>query len=203
MDIVLITQPKIVRNEAAIICKLFEAGLEKLHIRKPVHSALEISFLLDSIPKDLWPNIVMHRHHELVNDYGLAGYHHQEGEEIRVCSGTTSQSVHHLEDLPSLNTKLNYVFYGPVYQSISKRGYEPKVPLSLVKETLSNLSKFTVRPKVYALGGVRRKKIIPLAQAGFDGLALLGSIWGHSDPVVAFRKFNDFYLESVENPILA
>ena len=174
MDIVLITQPKIVRNEAAIICKLFEAGLEKLHIRKPVHSALEISFLLDSIPKDLWPNIVMHRHHELVNDYGLAGYHHQEGEEIRVCSGTTSQSVHHLEDLPSLNTKLNYVFYGPVYQSISKKGYEPKVPLSLVKETLSNLSKLTVRPKVYALGGVRRKKIIPLAQAGFDGLALLG-----------------------------
>jgi thiamine-phosphate pyrophosphorylase len=145
----------------------------------------------------------MHRQHELVNDYGLAGYHHQEGEEIKACSGTISQSIHYLEDLPSLNSKLDYVFYGPVYRSISKIGYEPKVPLSLVKETLSNLSKLSVRPKVYALGGVRRKKIIPLAQAGFDGLALLGSIWGHSDPVMAFRKFNDFYLESVKNPILA
>ena len=203
MDIVLITQPKNVQNEAVLICKLFEAGLEKLHIRKPAHSALGISLLLDSIPKDLWQNIVMHRQHELVNDYGLAGYHHQEGEEIKACSGTISQSIHYLEDLPSLNSKLDYVFYGPVYQSISKKGYEPKVPLSLVKETLSNLSKLSVRPKVYALGGVRRKKIIPLAQAGFDGLALLGSIWGHSDPVMAFRKFNDFYLESVKNPILA
>lgn len=203
MDIVLITQPKNVQNEAVLICKLFEAGLEKLHIRKPAHSALGISLLLDSIPKDLWQNIVMHRQHELVNDYGLAGYHHQEGEEIKACSGTISQSIHYLEDLPSLNSKLDYVFYGPVYRSISKKGYEPKVPLSLVKETLSNLSKLSVRPKVYALGGVRRKKIIPLAQAGFDGLALLGSIWGHSDPVMAFRKFNDFYLESVKNPILA
>ena len=203
MDIVLITQPKNVQNEAVLICKLFEAGLEKLHIRKPAHSALGISLLLDSIPKDLWQNIVMHRQHELVNDYGLAGYHHQEGEEIKACSGTISQSIHCLEDLPSLNSKLDYVFYGPVYRSISKKGYEPKVPLSLVKETLSNLSKLSVRPKVYALGGVRRKKIIPLAQAGFDGLALLGSIWGHSDPVMAFRKFNDFYLESVKNLILA
>jgi thiamine-phosphate pyrophosphorylase len=203
MDIVLITQPRIVQNEAFLICKLFDAGLEKLHIRKPAHSALEISSLLDSIPKDLWSNIVMHRQPELVNDYGLAGYHHQEGEEIRVFMGTTSQSVHHLEDLSSLNTKLNYVFYGPVFQSISKKGYEPKVALSFVKETLSNLSKLTVRPKVYALGGVRRKKIIPLAQAGFDGFALLGSIWGHSEPVVAFRKFNDCYLESVKNPVLA
>lgn len=203
MDIVLITQPKNVQNEAVLICKLFEAGLEKLHIRKPAHSALEISLLLDSIPKDLWQNIVMHRQHELVNDYGLAGYHHQDGEEIKVCSGTSSQSIHYLEDLPSLNSKLDYVFYGPVYQSISKKGYEPKVPLSIVKETLSSLSKLTVRTKVYALGGIRRKKIIPLAKAGFDGLALLGSIWGHSDPVVAFRKFNDFYLESVKNPILA
>lgn len=203
MDVVLITQPKLKHNEAILISKLFDAGLEKLHIRKPVHSVLEISYLLDSIPEDYWPNIVVHRHIELVEDYGLAGYHHADGEDIKVCSGTSSQSIHHLEDLSSFNSQLDYVFYGPVYRSISKKGYEPKVPISIVEETLSNLSKLTVRPKVYALGGVRRKKIIPLAQAGFDGLALLGSIWGHSDPVMAFRKFNDFYLESVKNPILA
>ena len=203
MDIVLITHPKLKHNEAISISKLFDAGLEKLHIRKPAHSALEVSFLLDSIPKELWPNIVIHRHLELVDDYGLAGYHHGDGEEIKICSGTCSQSIHHLEDLPSSNSQLDYVFFGPVYKSISKRGYQPKVPLSLVKESLSNFSKLTERPKVYALGGVRRKKIIPLAQAGFDGFALLGSIWGHSDPVVAFREFNDFYLELVENLALA
>jgi thiamine-phosphate pyrophosphorylase len=197
MDVVLITQPKLKHNEAIFISKLFDAGLEKLHIRKPVHSALEISCLLDSIPEDYWPNIVMHRHIELVEDYGLAGYHHADGEDIKVCSGTRSQSIHHLEDLSSFNSQLDYVFYGPVYRSISKKGYEPKVPLPRVKETLRDLSKLKKRPKIYALGGIRRKKIIPIAETGFDGLALLGSIWGHSDPVKAFRKFNQSYLKSL------
>ena len=201
MDVVLITQPKLKHNEAIFISKLFDAGLEKLHIRKPIHSMLEISCLLDAIPQDCLPNIVMHRHPELVADYGLAGYHHAEGEEIKSLLGTSSQSIHHLEDLFSLNPSLDYVFYGPVYRSISKKGYEPKVPLPEVKKTLTALSDEKKRPKVFALGGIRRKKIIPIAEVGFDGIALLGSIWGHSDPVKAFRKFNESYLKSLLHTI--
>jgi thiamine monophosphate synthase len=46
------------------------------------------------------------------------------------------------------------------------------------------------RPLVYALGGIRRNKISTLVETGFDGFALLGSIWGKPDPVVAYREFN-------------
>lgn len=201
MDVVLITQPKLKHNEAIFISKLFDAGLEKLHLRKPIHSALEISCLLDAIPEHCLPNIVMHRHPKLVADYGLAGYHFADGEKIKSLSGTSSQSFHRLEDLLSINSELDYVFYGPVYRSISKKGYEPKVPLPVVRKTLSQLSEIKKRPKVYALGGIRRKKIIPIAEVGFDGIALLGSIWGHSDPVKAFRKFNESYLKSLLHEI--
>ena len=201
MDVVLITQPKLKHNEAIFISKLFDAGLEKLHLRKPIHSALEISCLLDAIPEHCLPNIVMHRHPKLVADYGLAGYHFAEGEKIKRLSVTSSQSFHRLEDLLSINSELDYVFYGPVYRSISKKGYEPKVPLPVVRKTLSQLSEIKKRPKVYALGGIRRKKMIPIAEVGFDGVALLGSIWGHSDPVKAFRKFNESYLKSLLHEI--
>lgn len=201
MDVVLITQPKLKHNEAIFISKLFDNGLEKLHLRKPIHSALEISCLLDAIPEHCLPNIVMHRHPKLVADYGLAGYHFADGEKIKSLSGTSSQSFHRLEDLLSINSELDYVFYGPVYRSISKKGYEPKVPLPVVRKTLSQLSEIKKRPKVYALGGIRRKKIIPIAEVGFDGIALLGSIWGHSDPVKAFRKFNESYLKSLLHEI--
>ncbi len=201
MDVVLITQPKLKHNEAIFISKLFDAGLEKLHLRKPIHSALEISCLLDAIPEHCLPNIVMHRHPKLVADYGLAGYHFADGEKIKSLSGTSSQSFHRLEDLLSINSELDYVFYGPVYRSISKKGYEPKVPLPVVRKTLSQLSEIKKRPKVYALGGIRRKKMIPIAEVGFDGVALLGSIWGHSDPVKAFRKFNESYLKSLLHEI--
>ncbi len=65
-----------------------------------------------------------------------------------------------------------------------------------IKEVLTDISKNKNRPKIYALGGIRRKKIIALSEVGFDGFALLGSIWGHSDPVNALIKFNQTCLES-------
>ena len=197
MDVLLITQPKLKHNEANSISKLFDAGLERLHIRKPEYTALEISCLLDAIPEHCHPNIVIHRHPELVSDYNLAGYHHADGEEIRNCKGTISRSLHSLKDLWTIDDGLDYVFFGPVYRSISKKGYEPKVPLPKVREVLHEISKNKKRPKIYALGGIRRKKIIPLTESGFDGFALLGSIWGHSDPVDAFRKFNQSCLKSL------
>ena len=42
---------------------------------------------------------------------------------------------------------------------------------------------------VYALGGIRRNKIGYLMDTGFDGVALLGSIWGKPNPVHAFKEF--------------
>ena len=45
------------------------------------------------------------------------------------------------------------------------------------------------KPLVYALGGVRRRKIPELFNLGFDGITLLGSIWGKKDPVNAFEKY--------------
>ena len=82
------------------------------------------------------------------------------------------------------------LFLGQSTNLSRKRLRASKVALPKVKEILTDISKNKNRPKIYALGGIRRKKIIPLSEVGFDGFALLGSIWGHSDPVNAFRKFN-------------
>jgi thiamine monophosphate synthase len=55
---------------------------------------------------------------------------------------------------------------------------------------LYNLKKTKLkRPLIYALGGVRRRKIPELFNLGFDGVTLLGSIWGKKDPVAAFEKY--------------
>lgn len=201
MDIILITQPKLKQSEAATICKLFDSGLERLHMRKPVHSALEVSCLLDAIPDHFHSNIVMHRHPELLGDYKLAGYHHSDGEQIQKCNGSISKSVHSLSGLADVDSRFDYLFYGPVYKSISKQGYRPKIPLPEVKQVLLSISQINNRPKVFALGGIRRKKVIPLSEIGFDGCALLGSVWGHSDPVKALKRFNQSCLKSLFSPL--
>lgn len=201
MDIILITQPKLKHNEATTICKLFDSGLERLHMRKPSYSALEVSCLLDAIPDHFHSNIVMHRHPELLNDYKLAGYHHSDGEQIQKCNGSISKSVHSLSDLAEIDSRFDYLFYGPVYKSISKQGYRPKIPLPEVKEVLLSISQIYNRPKVFALGGIRRKKVIPLSEIGFDGCALLGSVWGHSDPVKALKRFNQSCMKALFSPL--
>ena len=55
--------------------------------------------------------------------------------------------------------------------------------------TKDRLNKLERTPKVFALGGIRKNKMKRLTEAGFDGVALLGSIWGSRDPLRALNEF--------------
>ena len=94
------------------------------------------------------------------------------------CQGLRSRSLHKLDELRDTEEPLDYCFFGPVYESISKKGYLPKVQLPELGGVLYNFKKSkSQKPLVYALGGIRRRKIPELFNLGFDGVALLGSIW--------------------------
>ncbi len=187
---ILITASSMKSGESDILADLFEAGLERLHLRKPDASPTEVRKLLDSIPEKHHKKIVVHRFPELLNDFSLGGYHHYAGESLFKTQGTTSRSLHSLGELKNISEPLDYCFFGPVYESISKKGYVPKVSMPELGATLHTLKKAkTKKPLVYALGGVRRRKIPELFNLGFDGVTLLGSIWGKRDPVSAFEKY--------------
>ena len=55
------------------------------------------------------------------------------------------------------------------------------------------------KPSVFALGGIRKKKIKRLSEVGFDGVALLGSIWGSRDPLRALNEFLKMDIEFMLN----
>jgi thiamine-phosphate pyrophosphorylase len=192
--ILLITPSSIGKKEPDIWCELFEVGLKRLHLRKPDATPQEVSKLLDQLPEQYHSRIVLHRFPELLNDYNFAGYHHRANEKpIGKISGTTSRSFHQLEELKANNKFLDYVFFGPVYESISKKGYKPRVSMPELGAVLHTNKKTKKGTQVYALGGVRRKKIPELFDLGFDGVALYGSIWGKKDPVHALEKY--LYIE--------
>ncbi len=187
---ILITASSMKSGESDILTDLFEAGLERLHLRKPDASPAQVRKLLDSIAEKHHKKIVVHRFPELLNDFSLGGYHHYAGESLFKTQGTTSRSLHSLGELKNISEPMDYCFFGPVYESISKKGYVPKVSMPELGATLHTLKKAkTKKPLVYALGGVRRRKIPELFNLGFDGVTLLGSIWGKRDPVSAFEKY--------------
>ena len=189
LKITVISSPNFKNQEAVMITRLMEAGLEKFHLRKPEASSNEIASLLEEIPSVHHPKIIIHRKIELLEDYKLGGYHHRSDEKLKEISSSRSRSLHKPRELQIETDILDYVFLGPVFSSVSKAGYKPKMSLSQLKSCLTNHSLKKKRPDVYALGGIRKNKISTVIELGFDGVALLGSIWGKPDPVQAYKEF--------------
>ena len=73
LKITVISSPNFKNQEAVMITRLMEAGLEKFHLRKPEASANEIASLLEEIPSVHHPKIMIHRKIELLEDYKLGG----------------------------------------------------------------------------------------------------------------------------------
>ncbi len=187
--IIVISSPNFKKSEARTVTRLFESGLERFHLRKPDHPTERISHLLDEIPKEFHSRIIMHRAFELMKDYDLGGYHHRSYEKLRKTSGLRSRSLHKASELEIETDILDYVFLGPVFPSISKSGHKPKMSLPILRKTLTKFDSKAKRPLVYALGGIRKNKLSTIIEAGFDGVSLLGSVWGKPDPVRAFKEF--------------
>ena len=122
-----------------MITRLMEAGLEKFHLRKPEASSNEIASLLEEILSVHHPKIIIHRKIELLEDYKLGGYHHRSDEKLKEISSSRSRSLHKPREL---KLKLIYwiMFFGPVFSSVSKAGYKPKMSLSQLKSSLTNHS---------------------------------------------------------------
>ena len=190
-SIILISPPAEKKGEVEMLENFFEAGLQRFHLRKPNFSPDKMSKYLEQVSPKNRSKIVIHRAPQLLEQFTLAGYHHTSNESIQPVKGSSSRSLHKLSELKSFNENLDYVFFGPVYHSISKKGYSPKISLSEIFSFFKSgrLEKLNKKPKVFALGGIRRKKMKRLSEVGFDGVALLGSVWGSRDPL---RSLNEF-----------
>jgi thiamine-phosphate pyrophosphorylase len=189
--LIVITHEKYIAGEAVSINGLFEAGLQFLHIRKPSYHTEGIKNLLGFISKDFHPKIVLHGHYELLESFNLKGAHLPEktrkGGKTEDIKTIVSTSFHKLEDIKSEQINFEYVFFSPVFQSISKKGYKPSDRLQKVKDYLQSDKKPT-HPPVIALGGITNENISQLKDIGFSGAASLGYIWENPNPLDQFNK---------------
>lgn len=198
MKLIVITNPTPVANEALVINDLFSAGLKYMHIRKPEGTEREVTNLLLGISPHYYDRIALHQFHHLAKDFKISRLHF--GEEARELSHekelkklvnegfTLTTSIHSVQRLNSLPHFLQYAFFGPVYDSISKKGYEGLINNGFL------LPKCPV--PVIALGGIRAEKIQELAQYHFKGIGVLGAIWENpSEAVKTFRELKDASLK--------
>ncbi|GGE65715.1 thiamine-phosphate pyrophosphorylase [Pedobacter psychrotolerans] len=202
MDLIVISAPQSVDNEAAMINQLFDAGLTRFHLRKPEWNIHQFVNLLEGIDQAFHPNIALHQHHMLTDNFNIKRLHYPE--KHRVNSGAEkwydqkqkgyvlSTSIHHLAEIP-LMKEFEYVFFSPVFNSLSKPGYQ-----SLLEEDFV-LKKKNHEPKVIALGGVDETNLKNAVKMNFNGVAILGAIWNTPElATVNFKKLNNILNNQLE-----
>lgn len=187
MKLAVITTPTFFGGEEELVRRLFDSGLERLHLRKPGATREELVRFLDSLRASDRARIVLHDHFRLCLRYGCAGVHlnsRNPSLPAELEGVSVSRSCHSLEELGTWKESCNYLFLSPIYDSISKEGYGSAFPREeLEKARESGL----LDSRVYALGGVSLEHIDELRGLGFGGVAVLGALWQSSDPVACLR----------------
>lgn len=174
--LIVISTPFFFPGENLILARLFEEGMQRLHLRKPEGKQEELCRLLDEIPVAYHPKIVLHDCFGLAADYGLGGVHlNKRNNRIPAgYKGSISRSCHSIEELEQYRA-LDYLFLSPIFRSISKEGYGN----GFAMETLQQASDTgIINEKVIALGGIGLTTLPRLRPFRFGGAAVLGALWG-------------------------
>lgn len=192
MKLIVLSPESGIISESDLICNLFDVGLELFHLRKPAQEIEEYRIILNKIPSRFHNKIIIHSHFELLDEFDLRGIHLSEKlrkENVAIHQlkkhHSRSSSFHDLNEIISCDKSYDYVFYSPVFSSISKKGHLPAKSLAYIKSVMP-----FVHHKVIALGGITTKNVSEVLDCNFYGIASLGFIWNSKNPVRAFEKLN-------------
>ena len=190
-NIIVITPEENHPHEEQILHALVRACGVTIHLRKPGFTEEEYRLYLTQYPSIL-SHIILHEHHSLAKEFSVKGIHLKESDrksakEIPHNVKVISTSLHIINEAENLVNEYEYIFYSPLFKSISKPGYGSDQTLESLKETVSELKKKTITP-IIGLGGINGDNIGLVKKSGFDGAALLGAIWESEEPLVAYDK---------------
>jgi thiamine-phosphate pyrophosphorylase len=196
MRLIVLTCEREFVGEINVINKLFVNGLDRLHIRKYQYTAHDYRGYIRQVDPIYHHRIVIHGGFELVHEFGLAGIHlssyiRNDGsaqEHVKAVSAEhISTSFHSWREIEENTYPYGYVFISPVFDSISKPGYNAAIDKERVAEVKAHCrAAHGYCPAIYGLGGVDAGNVAMLAKNGFDGGVILGGVWGKDDPVNAF-----------------
>ena len=94
-----------------------------------------------------------------------------------------STSFSNLSNLYEEGSKFNYVFLSPVFDSISKSGYQGAFNHHNLAIALAKTNQ-----NVLALGGVQLENVEKIKALGFKGMVLSGIIWQSENKVEIFKE---------------
>ena len=186
---ILISVPEYFDDEKKILLSLFENDLQFFHLRKPESSLAEMSSFIASLPEKYHNRIVVHSQYSLATIFNLKGIHctakgRNEFYDYEHLPIQKSLSTHGFCEAGSVEEIFDYAFISPVFDSISKSGYKQGYQHEALRQFLSRSHK----TDFIALGGITPENIPFCKELGFNGVALIGSVWEHANPVEQWKR---------------
>lgn len=191
---IVISNPTAIPNEITQIKKLFSAGLNCFHLRKPHLDIVQMSQFLEKIGLENHSKIVLHQHFSLTNYFNIHQIHwntdlRSQLDPADFKSLSLSTSTHSIAEFNGLSRDFKKAFISPIYPSISKTNYQVNTNWELELAKRSNY-----HTKLIALGGIGPLTIPSLNSFAFDDFALLGTIWNTEQGYKNFKICQQFVL---------
>jgi thiamine-phosphate pyrophosphorylase len=185
------------RELAAVVGECLAAGLPAVQVREKDRGAADLAFLcrrLLAATRDAGAMLVVNDRVDVALAVGADAVQRTHTslavDDIRAVAGRRLRigvSVHSLEDAVDAELKgADWVTYGPVYDTPSKRPYG--APQGL--ERLATVAR-GLRIPVVAIGGITPERVREVRQAGARGVAVISAILAADSPADATRRFRE------------
>ena len=183
------------RDLAAVVGECLAAGLPAVQVREKDLGAADLAFLcrrlLDAV-RDAGATLVVNDRVDVALAVGAGGVQRTSAslpvDDIRKVAGSRLRigaSVHSLEDAVDAELKgADWVTFGPVYETPSKRPYGPPQGLERLAAVTRGL-----RIPVIAIGGITPERVREVRQAGARGIAVISGILAAASPADATGRF--------------
>jgi thiamine-phosphate pyrophosphorylase len=182
------------RSLPVLLRQAVDAGLPAVHLRERDLPTDELLRLVQEIRAITLPRtvpLIINDRVDLMLALNLDGVHLRANSlpvaAVRRLAGADrliGVSTHSVADVRQANRDgADYVVFGPVFDTPSKRQFGSPVGL----EQLAEVCRLSVIP-VFAIGGVTRLSVPDVLRAGSHGIAVIGSILDRDDVAAATRE---------------
>ncbi len=190
--VVVITPEQSLPQEQETLLGLLEAGLERLHVRKPQWNAQQIEAYLLQLPAKFRNRVSVHGYSTLAQKWRV-GMHfkgHQEVVEAGFPLKPISKSVHSWPEVLQHQNHCDYLFLSPIFKSISKQNYSAGFTAD---DLAPKLVAYNGKAKIIALGGIDANNAKQAMALGFDGVACLGALWQQESVEKRIATWKEIY----------
>ncbi len=167
-----ITPEEILPDEAKTITAILDSGWDMVHLRHPAATVKDMRRIIEAVPQRLHRKLRLHGHFSLTDEFNLGGLHLNSRcpNPPANYSGTLSLTCHSPEQVAEAAAagKHDYVILSPVFDSVSKQGYNAAFSPEDIRRATS------CGVPVVALGGVTPARLHEIEADGFSGYAVLG-----------------------------